>query len=159
MCLTRLNQQTLISGRGGGLGFCFCLGVISYYVYGKIEQKIAVPLLCALFIIYVFVGIALRRAYCIWSFGTLCMIFCTCMKIFSKKSENQRNKVLAFVSKSTFMLYLIHYSIIDLFCTASLPVGKNERFMIGMIVSVVVAMIMYYIFGRKNILYKIGSSK
>lgn len=149
-----MPSEYIISGRGGGLGFCFCLGIISYYVYDKIEDKIAVPLLCGLFITYVFVGIALRRAYCIWSFGTLCLIFCTCMKICSRKRENQRNKVLAFVSKSTFMLYLIHYSIIDLLCTTFLPIGKKECFIIGIIVSVAAAMIMYYMFGGKNILGK-----
>lgn len=146
----------LIGGRGGGLGFVFGLGVLAYYIYDQISRSAACcffPISIALMIGYVAV---VKEAYDIGTFILLFSIFCLGIKAFSGNDQNKgRNRLLSFLSRSTFMLYLIHYSIIDMISRYTLWQDNLAKFATGIGTSILFAMLLYYIFGEKKLLSRI----
>lgn len=144
-----------ISGRGNGLGFVFGLGILAFYIYDLIETNLAKIIFPASCIIYIVYGFFYKEAYTIYSFFILWISFCSLMKIgksCTKFKERDRNPIISYISQSTFMLYLIHYSIIDLIFNLTLSINNYIKFLSGIIISIVMALIMYYIFGKKNAL-------
>ena len=143
----------LITGRGSGLGFVFGLGVFAFYIYNLIESNIAriiFPISCVIYILY---GCFYKEAYTVYSFLILWVSFCSLMKI-GTLCEKNRSVTISFISQSTFMLYLIHYSIIDLIYNCEMIVSVYIKFLLGIIISVLISFITYYFFGRKNLLLK-----
>lgn len=143
----------LITGRGNGLGFVFALGVLGYYCYELISRNMAIIIFSFSCILYIAYGVIAKEAYTVYSFVILWLVFCSAMRIGrGMKPTVRRNPVLAFMSKSTFMLYLIHYSIIDLFATADISWSVPFKFFAGMVISLVVSFLAYYVFGEKDVI-------
>lgn len=86
----------LIGGRGGGLGFVFGLGILSYYCYERIESKIALPILIFSFMAYILYGIVFKEAYTIYSYVILWTIFCACLKWGGAKDRKKSYHCLCF---------------------------------------------------------------
>ncbi len=150
--LITMASTYLITGSGGGLGFVFLLGVFSYYCYERIEIR-AARVICPMAIItYIIYGIVVKEAYTIYSFLVLWIIFCTAIKIGDNEKRGKRNLVLADVSGSTFMLYLIHYSIIDLIYCSNIAINVYLKFAAGIGVSMAISFAAYYLFKKKELL-------
>ncbi len=137
----------IITGRGGGLGFVFLLGVLAYYIHGRITKKAALCILPFSVAAYILYGLAFKEAYTVPSFLLLWTSFCSCLKIAESWNVN-RNAVLAFLSQSTFMLYLIHYSIIDLIYNADIAADIYCKFAAGIGFSILLSLVMYSVFGK-----------
>ncbi|MBR3149657.1 MAG: acyltransferase [Eubacterium sp.] len=149
----------LVQGSQRSIGAVFVLGVLAYSIYDKISKKLALPVFLASFLLYAAYGAVFKNAYDIPSFIILWIMLCFGVKTFEIKSasnKSTRNKTLAFVSGSTSMLYLLHYSIIDFIYNLSFSENVYLKFSLGIIISVVLAFVMYYVFGKKKLLIKIG---
>lgn len=142
----------LITGGGNGLGFVFGLGILTFYIYDLIESNMAKIILPVSCILYIWYGLLYKEAYTVYSFLILWVMFCCLMKIGKSCVGGGRNSAILFISQSTFMLYLIHYSIIDLIYSWKVPINRYIKFLSGIIISILISFIMYYIFGRKNML-------
>ena len=149
----------LITGRGHGLGFVFLLGVLSYYCYDAIEIHAAIiifPLSCLLYIAY---GLHAKEAYTIHSFIILWAVLCSALKLGGAvKHISKRNAVLAFLSNSTFMLYLVHYSVINLIVRADIAWSKRLKFSMGIAISLAIAFFSHYLFVEKNLFGRLFGS-
>lgn len=148
----------LISGRGGGLGFVFLLGGLSYYFYDLISDSVAIVMFVISFLAYIGYGVVFRNAYTVYSFIILWMLFCSAIKIgglLVADNKYKRNNLLAFASKSTFMLYIIHYSIIDLIFHLEINCNLYIKFIAGIIISTLLASNTYYVFGEKGAMLKV----
>ena len=53
------------------------------------------------------------------------------------------------------MLYLIHYSIIDMFVHYDVSWSLQVKFLIGIILSMIVSLLGYYVFGEKDLVWYI----
>lgn len=147
-------------GRGNGLGLVFGLGVFSYYIYDLLDKKLAIIIFCFSQILYIFYGMVFRDAYTTYSFLILWILFFSGIKVFEKDERKNgqkimRNKYISFISESTFMLYLLHYSVIDLICTADICDNVYFKFTFGIVTSIALSWGMYYIFGKKKLLFLI----
>lgn len=147
-----MSSDYLITGRGAGLGFVFALGVLAYYAYELIEQKTAIFVFISSCLLYVMYGFIYKEVYTVYSFIILGVIFSSAIKIGGgTPQDRRRNRILAFISRSTFMLYLIHYSIIDMFVHYDVSWSLQVKFLIGIILSMIVSLLGYYVFGEKDL--------
>ena len=143
----------LITGRGGGLGFVFALGVLSYYSYALISKYTAMIVFVLSCLLYVGYGLVYKEAYTVYSFIILWLIFCSAIRIGGcTAQDSKRNSILAFISKSTFILYLIHYSIIDLIAHSGMNCRLCIKFFAGIIISLIISFSAFYIFGEKDVI-------
>lgn len=143
--------EYLITGRGNGLGFAFLLGILAYYSYNLIETetaRIVFPISCLAYVIY---GLIRKDAYTVYSFIILYVVICSALNFFSG-TQKKRNPVLAFISKSTFILYLIHYSIIDFIINLDVTCSIKLKFFSGIVLSLLISYGAYYLFGKKRLL-------
>lgn len=147
--ITIIPINHFIGGRGSGLGFVFLLGVLIYYSFRFIDSKTAKILLPISLIIYIIQGSILKEAYSIVSFIILAATITFGLVSFQNISES-RNKVVAFISGSTFMLYLIHYSLIDFILNSNLKINNIIKFWLGIIISIVLSIIFYKILTSKR---------
>lgn len=142
----------LITGRGGGLGFVFTLGILSYYSYWIIDQKTAVIIFIISLVLYIGYGAYYKDAYTVYSFLILWLLFTSAIAIGQENRHvSERNSALAFLSKSTFMLYLVHYSIIDLLVNAECSWGMPFRFVLGIMISILLSLATHFAFGERNL--------
>lgn len=145
----------IIGGRGNGLGFVFGLGILAYFVYEQIGYSASVfwgGTLCILYIIY---GLRFKEAYTVYSFILLWLIFVFFLRIVVKFNL-RNNKYVSHFSKSTFMLYLIHYSVIDMIFRSSMfSMTVYEKFILGIAISLMVSSVLYFVFGEKKLLLKL----
>ena len=146
--LLSIPSAYLIGGRGGGLGVVFGLGILSYYCYERIERNAALPILVFSFIAYILYGIIFKEAYTIYSYIIIWIIFFAKLKLVGVQTT-ERSSAFAFVSQSTFMLYLTHYSIIDMICRTTYLTSIAFKFILGIVLAIVVSFVMYFIFGRE----------
>lgn len=142
----------LVSGRGNGLGVVFALGILGYYSYQSIGYrcaKVIFPSTVALYIIY---GFMVKNAYTKISFVILALMLISLLRIgLNTKYKGGRNKILAFISKSTFMLYLLHYSIIDLIFRSNAFNDLYVNFIMGIVISSTLSCFIYYVLIEKNV--------
>ncbi len=134
-----MSCNYLITGRGAGLGFVFLLGVIAFYVNSLLKYETAMLVFVCSCMLYMIYGAIYKEAYTVCSFIILWLIFVSTLKIGEGSTErkSRRNPILCYLSKSTFMLYLTHYSVIDLFVRLnSSSFSIVTRFSLGIIVSV-----------------------
>ena len=143
--------EYIITGRGAGLGFVFAIGVLSFYLYKLIDQRLAWRCLFLSIILYIAYGLLYKEAYTVYSFLILGLLFCSTLKV-ADVFGNKRSTFLAFISKSTFMLYLVHYSIFDLLVNSDIIVNNNEKFLIGIICSSIISLFVCWVF-RENRFY------
>ena len=157
--LLLMTSHYLVTGRGSGLGFVFALGVSSYYVYDSLSRNTAITVFLLSILGYVVYGAVFRNAYTVYSFIILWMIFTSAIKIGGGNAGIQtRNPVVGFVSRSTFMLYLIHYSIIDLFANLNCPWNTGIRFTVGIICSTLLSFGAYFVFAECDLMRRIKKS-
>ena len=144
----------LIEGRGHGLGFVFALGMLGYYCYSLLDKNWSAIIFILSVLLYVVYGIIYKEAYTVYSVIILWMLLCAALKCTcgGGQSFTQRNTVIGFISKSTFMLYLIHYSIVDLICNSDTVWSIHTKFFAGIIISTLSSFLAYYIFGEKRLL-------
>ena len=143
--------EYFIGGRGNGLGLVFCLGIVGYYIYNNIDIKVS-PYLFALFCMaYIIYGLVCKDAYTTLSYIIMCILFSSGLKMceYNTKKQN-RNIILRFISQSTFMLYMLHYSIINVIWTMKLNLGIFTKCILSFIVSIAVSAICFYVFGTKD---------
>ena len=142
-----MSSAYIIAGRGGGLGFVFALGVLSYYIYKLISRKTAKFLFACSFMLYILYGLAFKEAYTVYSFIILWLIFTSSIRMGSNSVCQKRKSVLSFVSKSTFMLYLVHYSVIYFLVISNISWCYQAKFWVGIICSVLLSLVGHYVFG------------
>lgn len=152
-----MSSGYLINGRGNGLGMVFTLGMLCYYSYYLIDNRKLSVMICLLSVmLYTVYGVVCKEAYTIYSFIILWIFLSASLRCTGGNTcALKRNKVLAFISKSTFMLYLIHYSIIDFIYTWQIDLSIYSKFYIGIIISLLCSFLAYYIFGEKRLLERI----
>lgn len=155
ICLA-MPIEYIIGGRGNGLGFVFALGSLAYYCYDRINARAARFLFVGSIFLYMIYGCFLQDAYTIYSFIILWLCLCSGLKCFSIGTVKARNRVLAFLSGSTFMLYLTHWSFILMLQQLHLPIGNILYFFISVLLSLILSFVLYYIFGKKELLFKIS---
>lgn len=124
---------------------CFLLGCFAYYIYDHIELKYTSVLIILNILFIIVYGICIKSAYfeifyyMIFSLLILIMIY--------GKGINRggggatRNKVLSFMASYTYMLYLTHYSVFDFL--ENFKITPEAEFMLGVILSNVIAIVMY----------------
>ena len=140
-----------ITGRGNGMGFVFALGILGYYCYKMISVRTARIVFILSCLLYVCYGIVKKEAYTVYSFVIIWLILCSALRMGKEKDYSTRNPFLAYLSKSTFMLYLIHYSIIDLIAHADCGLGIGIRFVAGIIASLGLSLLLYLVFGQIDV--------
>lgn len=155
IAVTVIPCEYLIGGRGGGLGFVFTLGILSYYWYEKLEKSTAIAMLFVSIPLLVAIGAYLKNAYTILIFFAMTMIFCSLVRITLDIKNGVRHKTIMMLSRSTFVLYLIHYSIIYLICGSNMNVSVERKFAIGIVLSMCISFGIYYIFGQKDLFHLI----
>ena len=148
-----VSLDYFIGGRGGGLGFVFGLGVLVYYVFDLVKKNNAYLIFLTFLVLYIIYGAIFRDAYTIYSFIILSIIFGACLNLGGKDTAIRRNRIAEFISQSTFMLYLIHYSIIYMIYISNIEIDAIYKFVIGIIFSIIFSVIMHFIFGKKGILF------
>lgn len=155
MATVGICSEYLIGGRGNGLGFVFGLGALAYFVYEKVDYRASVLMggtSCAL---YIFYGLRVKEAYTVYSFILLWFIFVSFLRMTMKFNLKDTSKYVSFFARSTFILYLIHYSIIDvIFRNSALGIGVRGKFVLGIGLSLLVSEVVYYLFGEKKLLLK-----
>ncbi len=151
-----MSSGYLVSGGEHSLGFVFALGVLAYYCYRLIRREIAYIILPISIALYIAYGIVYKEAYTVYSYIILWFIICSALRVFGGGQDTtKRNVILAFISKSTFMLYLIHYSIMDMICSLDVQWNTYVRFFFCILISLIVSIPAYYVFGEKKIMGKI----
>ena len=145
-----MSSHYLIAGRGGGLGFVFLLGVFTYYCHALLNYRTALVLFVLSLAVYFLYGALLKDAYTVYSFFIIMMIFVSMLRIGAQYNK-ERSHIISFVSKSTFMLYIIHYSVIDLIYSCRYPLDNRIKFILGIIISMILAGFFYYVLVEKNI--------
>lgn len=146
-----MSCNYLITGRGNGLGTVFMLGVGTYYIYNLQTFYTAKCLLVISVLLYIIYGLFIHDAYTIYSFVLLWLMF-TAMLKYCGYYNWKRSNVLSFMSKSTFMLYIIHYSVIDLFFSYNGSLSVCWNFALGIIFSIILSGLAYFVIIQKNIL-------
>lgn len=144
--------EYIITGAGNGLGFIFLLGIFSYYLYDRLSYNSAWILFILSIIVNGWIAYAIKDIFQIYNFFTMWIIFTSALKISSNFSNMKRSTILSFVSQSTFMLYLTHYSI-TYFLLSKTNYSNQARFIIVIVSSIGLSFIMYYLFGKKELLY------
>lgn len=144
-----MSAEYFITGRGAGLGFVFAIGVLSFYLYRLIDQRLAWICLILSNLLYIAYGLKYKEAYTVYSFLILGLLFCSALKV-ADVIENKRSTFLAFISKSTFMLYLVHYSIFDLLVNSDIAVNNSVKFLIGIICSIIISLFGCWGFGENR---------
>lgn len=144
-----LPIEYLIGGRGGGLGFLFALGALGYYAFDRISNRTAM-LLLPLGIVLALCYCALKmNAYSIYVFLFLWLVLCAGLRLLSGPTQKKRGRIAAWLSGSTFMLYMLHYSILDfVFCSDFLP-SNEGKLAVGVLLSLLISGGMYELFGRR----------
>lgn len=137
----------LIGGRGGGLGTVFMLGVLSYYIYDYLEHKTALVIFCGSLIAYGCYGYFYKNAYTMYSFLILFATLTSGVKFFGEDGRQSvsRCKLLSFTARSTFILYMIHYSIIEFFVYSSWNISSCIKWGTSIIVSMVSSILIFYL--------------
>ncbi len=144
--LVLLPYEYLIGGRGGGLGFVFALGVLGYYFYGSLDAKAAPLLFAGSLLALVGYSFVRNEAYGIVPFLLLWLALCAGVRCFAGGRE--RNRAAAYLSGSTFMLYMLHWTIFELLIRLELPLPGTAMLALGTALSLVTAVVLYEIFGR-----------
>lgn len=144
--------EYIITGAGNGLGFVFLLGIFSYYLYDKISYHSAWILFILSIIANGWIAYIIKDIFQIYNFLIMWIMFMSALKIASIFSNMKRSSALLFVSQSTFMLYLTHYSI-TYFLLSNTNYSNQARFIIAIVSSIGLSFIMYYLFGKKELLY------
>ena len=139
--------EYIIGGRGNGLGIVFCLGILCYYIYKRIQYGTAKVFFYLSIFLYFLYGIYFKDAYSILSYCILWIMTCSGIRYFSDKKINISMKKLVFLSNSTFFLYLIHYSIIDFIYNLKLS-NTMFSFGLGIFISIALSWIFYYAFSK-----------
>lgn len=148
-------SEYILGGRGCGLGFVLGMGFLAYYIYDKIDSKITPALFVLSIFIYIGYGAYYKDAYTIKSFIIMWFILCLGLSALREKPgvecTAKRNGLLSFLAKTTFMLYMLHYSIIDLIASAGIWQNTYLMFTAGIVLSVLISIPMYIIFGEKRL--------
>ena len=138
------------------LGLPFGMGILAYYMYDKINRIISISLFLISIIGFIYYEHVIKEAYTLLSFVLICYIFCSGLIVFQGRSKDEkrkeRNRILSFISRSTFMLYLIHYSIVSMFRGSGWSISVSYLFGGGIVLSAFLGILMFYFFGEKKIL-------
>ena len=145
--------EYLIGGRGGGLGCVFALGVLGYYFYGSIERRAAPILFAGSLVALLGYGCLRTEAYAVIPFLLLWLALCAGVRTFS--GGRGRNRFTAYLSGSTFMLYLLHWTVFELLIRLELLLGNLATLLLGTALSLLCAILMYEFFGRRELLYAV----
>lgn len=134
--------------RGGGLTLCFLFGVIAFYLFDRINLQRPILLFLGSILCIVLYGIVRREAYEIYFFILVLLMFIILL-MWGNKKEIKFNKTISFLSRSTYMLYLVHYSIMYLFSHFSF-MSNIIKFFLSILSSVVISCLFYNIFEKKK---------
>lgn len=150
--------QNLTGGRGNGLTACFLLGVFAYFVYDKFQLKHKFFAVAVAIVFLLVIGICKKDAYCMWFFMSVFCVLITLLN-WGKDKKGSDCKVISFLSGYTFMLYLVHYSIIDFIQIWDISLGNVCKMFLGIMLSNVIAVIMYCAFEQNKLWKNRGKEK
>ena len=129
------------------LTFCFLLGVFAYYIYDKINLKFKSVLLILNIIIIATYGLVFKEAYDKVIYFFVFTLLVLVMAIGKDGEMAYEGKIIPFMSKYTYMLYLIHYSIF--YFLLNLEMNSIVSFVLGVIVSNIIAIGMYVLVEKR----------
>lgn len=130
-----------ISGRGNGLGFLFLLGILIYYLIPLTDFcTIALPI--SAIVLYVISGIVFKEAYNIISFYFMFLIMYLFLAYFKSKNS-KRNNIISFICKFSFIIYLIHYSVLDFVSVYFINWGSMQQLLIFVLICIISTSIIY----------------
>ena len=141
--------RDLVGGSGNGLTLCFLLGVAIYYLYDKLSISNYMVLICLCTLCIIIYGILKKAVYEIFFFV---LVFAMLLILLSwgNKREGKTHAFISLLARSTYMLYLVHYSIMDLFVHLNLGISNRGKFIISIFVSICVALLFYTIFEKRK---------
>lgn len=121
------------------------LGVLSYYIYDYLEHKTALIIFWGSLIVYGCYGYFYKDAYTIYSFLILFATLTSGVKLFAGDGEQSvsKCKVFSIVARSTFMLYMIHYSIIEFFAYSTWDIPSYIKWGTSIIVSMIISILIF----------------
>lgn len=88
-------------------------------------------------------------------FFILVLIVLIILLSWGNKREIKLNKTISFLSRSTYMLYLVHYSIMDLFSHCRF-MSNIVKFLLSILSSIVISCFFYSIFEKREITQSVG---
>lgn len=128
------------------IGIPFLFGIIIYYLVEKVEisDKVCVLGEVGSFILFLSVGALFKNAYNAAVYLSIAFLFA--LIYFKGKNKSvKRNEIANFLARSTFCLYLVHYSICDLICNMSISITNTEKFVIAIAISWIVSTLLYFL--------------
>lgn len=135
--------------RFNSVSLCFVFGIFAFYLYDKLEIKRQILLILLCVVTLILTGGMLKEAYSIYIFIIVFAILTLAMSYGANKNWKESKKI-SFCAKYTYMLYLIHYSIIDFIFNLDINVGIGIKFWSGIIISNVIAITLYSVFEKRN---------
>jgi len=142
-----------------GVAIPFIIGIIAYYCSDIIPQRLAQFTFPASILVYIYVEHYVIDAYTISSYIIMGFIFISFIQMGKGREEEKRNPFISWVSKATFMLYLIHYSIVDMLFYMDCSLGNRTRWALSVIISIALSAAMYYIWGYKISIFSVVEKK
>lgn len=141
----------LIGGRGNGLGLVFGLGIIGYFVYNNIDPKVSPYLFVFFCLSYIVFGFICKEAYTTFSYIIIFLVFCSGLKMCGNdRNKRKRNLVLCYISQSTFMLYMLHYSIINMIWAMKCVSEIHSKILLSIIIPIAASAVCFCVFGKKD---------
>lgn len=153
----------LTGGRGNGLTFTYCLGIIIYFLHNrfiKTPQKHMIIITGISILSVIGCGIYKKSAYNNLFIMSIALCFC-CLLIYGSYEDNHpskansNQKATSFLASYTYSLYLLHYSIMD-FLSCITTLHSYSLFVTCIILSNIVAIVFYFLFEKntKKLSYK-----
>ncbi|MCR5576060.1 MAG: acyltransferase [Oscillospiraceae bacterium] len=145
-----LPIEYLVGGRGGGLGFVFALGVFGYYFFERLDRRMArllLPACAVLTLVYVFLKVT---AYSIYVFLLLWIALCSGLCLLDGQTRQGRRRFTAYLSGSSFMLYMLHFSILDFVFMSDALHSTGWKLVVGPLLTLGISFGMYSSFGRRK---------
>lgn len=153
----------MVAGRGNGLGTCFVCGMGIYYLVHKHirnEFNVVYIMSATVFLGGVFVvGINQAAAYTYYNFCFVSLGLLFAVLGFKNKVIDVRlKKIISFIARSTFALYLTHYSIMYWVVRVYGSQSCNSKLLfVTIVISWIVACVITFIFENVRKKY-IGNS-
>lgn len=141
--------DSIILGRSNA-GFIFSLGAFAYYFCPRLQAKHCIGILLLSTSIWLFYALETKMDYTVYTYILFFFMFCSALCIAGEHEcppLGYAFRVIRYLSKGTFMLYLIHYSIFLLLLRLPMHWTPIMKMMMGIILSIALSLMLYFVFG------------
>lgn len=143
ICLIPVISNISTASRGGGLSIAFFFGFLVFFIYRCISITTSYIGLALGVILLVIYSIFYEDPYTIWFFALISMIL-ACMLAIGQSYDGKRLRFLPKISGYTYMLYLIHCTIVEIVCVNNIFEGIHIKIVLSLIISNVVSIALYF---------------